>query len=323
MNDVIISLFSKAGYDRAAQGVAGAGRRLADEFGCQLHAIIIGSPDEAMTAAVATYVDAVTIADDAALSEYQPEICLDAVTQICRQLSPQAILLSNDFYSQELAPRLAYRLGGSAVADALELKVVDGKVRANRSVYGGKAMATIELKRAPAVLWLRSRAFDPAPARPEATDAIHHATVELAATATPNITDRKVEAGDEARLEDAKVIVSGGRGLGGPEPFNELQKIANRLGAQMAASRAACDSGWVPPSWQVGQTGKKVAPGLYLAVAIHGASQHLAGISDSKNIAAINIDKDAPIFKQCRFGIVEDYRKVVPLLIERLNVLKK
>src|SRR5687767_8062035 len=122
MNDVIITLFASAGYDRAAQGVAGAGRRLADEFGCQLHAVIIGSPDEIMIAAMATVADAVTIADHAALAEYQPEICLNALQQICKQLSPGAVLLSNDFYSQELAPRLAHRLGGSAVADGLALK---------------------------------------------------------------------------------------------------------------------------------------------------------------------------------------------------------
>jgi electron transfer flavoprotein alpha subunit len=322
MNHVIIILFASAGYDRAAQGVAGAGRRLAAELGCQLHAVIIGSPDEAMTASLAGIADAVTIADQAALAEYQPEICLNGVAQICKQLSPSAVLLSNDFYSQELAPRLAHRLGGSAVADGLELKVVDGKVRVNRSVYGGKATATIELKRTPAVVWLRARAFDPAPARAESTTAISQAALDLQTSATTRITERTVEAGEDARLEDAKVIVSGGRGLGGPEPFEELQKIANILNAQMAASRAACDSGWVPPSWQVGQTGKKVAPGLYIAVAISGASQHLAGMSDSKNIAAINIDKDAPIFKRCRFGIAEDYRKVVPLLIERLKAMK-
>ena len=120
------------------------------------------------------------------------------------------------------------------------------------------------------------------------------------------------------RLEDAETIVSGGRGLGGPEPFEELKKLADAIGAEVAASRAACDAGWVPPNWQVGQTGKKVAPQLYLAVAISGASQHLMGIADSKVIAAINSDADAPIFKHCSFGLVEDYRKVVGPLAERL-----
>jgi electron transfer flavoprotein alpha subunit len=321
MSDVIIGLFASAGYDRATQGVAGAGRKLADELGSKLHAAIIGAADEAMKSAVAAVSDAVTVADHPALNDYQPELCLSALTQICKTVQPRAVLLSNDTYSQELAPRLAHRLGGSAVADGLQLTGNDGAIRVTRSVYGGKALATIELRRAPAVVWVRARAFDPAPIR-DTPAPVNQATVDLPADTPIRITERKVEAGDEARLEDAKVIISGGRGLGGPEPFTELKRIADLLGAQMGASRAACDSGWVPPSWQIGQTGKKVAPGLYLAVAIHGASQHLAGMSDSKCIAAINIDKDAPIFKHCRFGIVEDYRKVVPLLIERLATLK-
>ena len=115
------------------------------------------------------------------------------------------------------------------------------------------------------------------------------------------------------------MIVSGGRGLGGPEPFQQLQALADALGAQMAASRTACDAGWVPASWQVGQTGKKVAPELYLAIAISGDSQHIMGIADSKIICAINRDPDAPIFKHCQFGLVEDYQKVVGPLIEKLR----
>jgi electron transfer flavoprotein alpha subunit len=133
------------------------------------------------------------------------------------------------------------------------------------------------------------------------------------------IIERHVAQQGASRLEDAQVIVSGGRGIGGPEGFREeLQPLAEILGAQMAASRAACDAGWVPPTWQVGQTGKKVAPELYLAIAITGASQHMAGISEAKNIVAINIDPEAPIFKHARFGIVDDYRKVVPQLREKL-----
>jgi electron transfer flavoprotein alpha subunit len=321
MSDVIIGLFASAGYDRAAQGVAGAGRQLAGELNSQLHAVILGAADETMKSAVAAVCDAVTVADNPALSEYQPELYLAGLTQICKAVHPSAVLLSNDTYSQELAPRLAHRLGGSAVADGLQLSVHESVVRVTRSVYGGKALATVQLKRSPAVVWLRARAFDPAPTR-ESPASINQASLDLPVDSPTRITEHKVEASDEARLEDAKIIVSGGRGLGGPEPFSDLRKIADLLGAQMGASRAACDSGWVPPSWQIGQTGKKVAPGLYLAVAIHGASQHLAGMSDSKCVAAINIDKDAPIFKHCRFGIVEDYRKVVPLLIERLSTLK-
>jgi electron transfer flavoprotein alpha subunit len=328
MNEVIVALFSASGLDRAGQGALGAARRLADALNGQLHAVLIGAPNDELTSGAASVADAVTIADDPALTFYQPEVCLAALVQICQKVGPRAVLLGNDTYSQELAPRLAYRLGGSAVGDAVELTAEDGAIRAKRSVYGGKAVAVIELRRTPAVVWLRARAFvaaEPHPAAgPRATAAsVAKAELNLAAIGGPRIIERATESAGEARLEDARVIVSGGRGLGGPEPFKDLQGVAALINGQVAASRAACDAGWVPPSWQVGQTGKKVAPGLYLAVAIHGASQHLAGISDAKVIAAINIDPDAPIFKHCSFGIVEDYRKVIPLLREQLAAQKK
>jgi electron transfer flavoprotein alpha subunit len=323
MNDVVICLFAATGFDRAAQGITGAGRRLADALGGKLHAIITGRPESAMTSAVAAVADAVTVADGAELQEYQPEITLSALAQLCRNLAPRAVLLGNDTYSQELAPRLAHRLGGSAVGDGIEVRTDEGRIRVVRSVYGGKAMAVIELKRTPAVIWLRARAFEPASARAAATAEVTKAALDLPPEQRTRIIERKNETSGEARLEDARVIVSGGRGLGGPEPFADLRELADLLGGQVAASRAACDAGWAPPSWQVGQTGKKVAPGLYLAIAIHGASQHLAGISDAKVITAINIDRDAPIFKHCRFGIVEDYRKVVPLLREKLAALQR
>jgi electron transfer flavoprotein alpha subunit len=313
---VVICLFGKNGFDRAAQGVAGAGRRLADELDTKLQAVIIGAADAAMIEAAQAAVDGVTVAAQAELSEYQPEAYLTAAAQICQGLSAQAVLLANDTYSQEMTARLAYRLGGSAAGDVIAITTQDGKVLARRSVYGGKAEAVIQLNRTPAVLWIRARAFAPALARDEAAE-VNQAPLTLTEART-KIVERKSEASGEARLEDAQLIVSGGRGLGGSEPFEDLKALAATIGAQVAASRAACDSGWCPPTWQVGQTGKKVAPQLYLAIAIHGASQHLAGMSDSKVIAAINIDKDAPIFKHCQFGIVEDYRKVVPLLKEKL-----
>lgn len=320
MSNVLIILFSSSGYDRAAQGLAGAGRRLADSLGTPLYAVCLGAANEALNSQLAGVADEVVVAAQPELHEYQPETCLAALSQLCRDASAQAVLLGNDAYSQELAPRLAHRLGGSAVGDGIEVAVQAGRIRVKRGAYGGKAVATVELKRAPAVLWLRARAFDPPhPAGKSAT--VRSIELSLSAASPTRIVERKSEATGEARLEDARVIVSGGRGLGGPEPFKDLQELAAMLGGQTAASRAACDSGWCPPSWQVGQTGKKVAPGLYLAVAIRGASQHLAGISEAKVVAAINIDAEAPIFKHCRFGIVEDYRKVIPLLREKLSRL--
>ncbi|HEX8176223.1 MAG TPA: electron transfer flavoprotein subunit alpha/FixB family protein [Pyrinomonadaceae bacterium] len=323
MNDVIISLFSSAGFDKAAQGLAGAGRRLAQELGGELHAIILGAEAEALAQEVARVADAVTVANQPELAEYQTETCLSALFQLCSERLPRAVLFANDTYSQELAPRLAYRLGGSSVGDGVEVRIEGEALLVSRQVYGGKAQAVIELKRRPAVVWLRARSFAPAAPRQEAC-AVTSVTLDVQADARTRIVERKREAGGEARLEEARVIVSGGRGIGGPEPFeSELKPLADLLGAQMAASRAACDAGWVPPTWQIGQTGKKVTPDLYLAIAITGASQHMAGISEAKTIAAINTDPDAPIFKHSRFGIVADYKQVVPILREKLAALQK
>ncbi|HEY6403535.1 MAG TPA: electron transfer flavoprotein subunit alpha/FixB family protein [Blastocatellia bacterium] len=323
MSDIIICLFSGSGYNRSAQGVIGEGRRLASQINGRLHAVIAGAHDPELNIRIASVADAVITADQRELTQYQPELHLDVITQICRDIRPRVVLFGNDTYSQETAPRLAHRLGGAAAGDCLELMTDGDAVRVKRSVYGGKAIATIELKRSPAVLWLRARAFEPLAVTSTSVTTVRRTRFDIPSNVPTQIIERKSEAAGAARLEDARVLVSGGRGLGGPEPFKDLQELAAMLGGQTAASRAACDSGWCPPSWQVGQTGKKVAPGLYIAVAIRGASQHMAGISDARNIAAINIDPDAPIFKSCRFGIVEDYRKVIPLLKEKLASLQK
>jgi electron transfer flavoprotein alpha subunit len=281
----VIVLFSE---DRAAEGLAGAAASLGGE-----------------TRAVH-------------LEGYDIESSLEALVEACR--GADVVLLGNDTYSQELAPRLAHRLGGACAGDGTDLERVGGRIRVTRQVYGGKAQAVLELRRSPAVVWLRARSF---PAGDLA--ALAQASVRglPARAGQPSIVERSATAQGAAKLEDAQVIVSGGRGIGGPDGFREeLQPLADVLGAQMAASRAACDAGWVPPTWQVGQTGKKVAPELYLAIAITGASQHMAGISEARTIAAINIDPEAPIFKHARFGIVEDYRKVVPALRKKLEEMK-
>jgi electron transfer flavoprotein alpha subunit len=323
MKDIVVCLFAASGFDKAAQGLLGAGLRLAEESRGQLHAIIFGSGADALATAAARNADSVTVVDHPDLTEYQPETCLNVLAQLGRELSPRAILFTSETYCQEIAPRLAHRLGGSAVGDGLKVETRGEALLVTRQVYGGKAQAVIRLNRTPAVLWLRARMFEPAPVR-ATPGSIRRAAVQIPADTRTRITERKHEEAGEQRLEDARVIVSGGRGVGGPEPFaGELLSLAKLLGGQMAATRAACDAGWVPPTWQVGQTGKKVAPELYLAVGISGAMQHMTGIAEARNIVAINTDPEAPIFAYCRFGVVGDYRAILPLLREKLAALQK
>jgi len=322
MKDIVLCLFAAAGFDKAAQGLTGAAQRLAAESGGQVHVILLGSGAQAFASEFAPFVQTVLLADQAELDDYQPEICLDVLFQVCSTLEPRAILFSSDTYSQEIVPRLAHRLGGSAVGDGMALAMKGDALRITRQVYGGKAQAVIDMKRSPAVAWVRGNSF--APATAGALGEIKSIAATPIPTVRCRIVERKREDTGEVRLEDARVIVGGGRGLGGPEPFkSELRPLADLLGAQLAATRAACDAGWVPATWQVGQTGKHVAPDLYLAIGLSGASQHLAGISEAKNIVAINIDPEASIFKYCQFGMVGDFRKVVPLLRQKLEALSK
>ena len=233
--------------------------------------------------------------------------------------------MSQDAYSQEVAARLGARLGGCSLGDAQAVELVDDKVRVKRSVYGGKAVAYVQANLTPVVIWLRARAFAAEAARENVAQVESKSVLsdeQLAELPAVSITAKQKEESTGVKLEDAQVIVSGGRGLGGPEPFQELDRLAEVMSGQVAASRAACDSGWVPPGYQVGQTGKKVAPELYLAIAISGASQHLMGISDAKVVAAINTDPDAPIFKRSQIGLVEDWKQAVGPLREKLAELQ-
>ena len=321
MSNVIVVLFGDAGFDRSAEGVIGAGHRLAAQCGGDLIAVVLGAMQEGAVREVTKRVERVIVAADGGLAEYQPDSALQALEQIVAPLDAAAVLLGNDIYSQEITPRLAHRLAGSSLADAVAVEWTNGTMRATRSAYGGKAVSVYELKKSPAVVWVRSRAMEVAEERGGNAE-VEQGDVSLGELGV-EIVERRVEAQEGVRLEDAPIIVSGGRGLGGPEPFELLQDLATAIGAEMGASRAACDSGWVPPTWQVGQTGKKVAPELYIAIAISGASQHLLGMGDSKTITAVNTDPDAPIFRHCSFGIVEDYKNVVARLTEKLTELKQ
>lgn len=320
MASVISCFLPGAEFDRAAQGLLGAAEQLAKDLGAT-HVVLSAGAADSLPPQAGQYADRVVQVDSADLTADHPESALSALHAACADLEPQAVLLGQDAASQELAPRLGHRLGGCSIGDAQSIRVEDGSIRVTRSVYGGKALAVVQANRVPAVIWVRARAFDPATERP-AGAAPETVSVTLDGNvAATKVVDRQVESSSTVRLEDAAVIVSGGRGLGGPEPFEDLKALASVMNAEVAASRAACDAGWVPPGLQVGQTGRKVAPELYVAIGISGASQHLMGIADAKVVAAINTDADAPIFRHCQFGLVEDWQNVVGPLKERLAAM--
>lgn len=320
MGSVVTCFLPGSEFDRAAQGLLAAGEQLAGQLSTDHVVVCAGAADELKQGA-AQHADRVISLECSDLSADHPESCLSALQATCSTLEVQAVLLGQDAWSQELTPRLGRRLNGCSIGDAQALSVEDGQIRVQRSVYGGKAVAIVQASRVPAVIWVRARAFEVAADRAESA-----AVETVSVTAEGNVdatqvVSREMESDSDVRLEDASIIVSGGRGLGGPEPFEDLKELASVMKAEVAASRAACDAGWVPPGLQVGQTGKKVAPELYVAVAISGASQHLMGIADAKVVAAVNTDAEAPIFKHCQFGLVEDWKHVVGPLKERLAAL--
>ncbi len=319
MSSVISCFLPAAEFDRAAEGLLAAGEQLSKALGV-CHIVLCADATDSMLRNAGKHADRVIQLKCDELSADSPESCLNALRAGCSHLTPQAVLLGQDVWSKELTPRLGHRLGGCSINDAQAIEVKEGSIRATRSVYGGKAVAIIEARSTPAVISVRARAFTSGAERPEAATP-EELNLSIDASHPTKVTQRYLETASEVNLEDAAVIVSGGRGLAGPEPFEHLRRLASVMKAEVSASRAACDAGWVPPGLQVGQTGKWVAPELYLAIAISGASQHLMGIADAKVVAAINIDPEAPIFKRCQFGIVEDWQKVVGPLEKRITEL--
>ncbi|MBF8286239.1 MAG: electron transfer flavoprotein subunit alpha/FixB family protein, partial [Dehalococcoidia bacterium] len=197
------------------------------------------------------------------------------------------------------------------------------RLQATRPCYGGSARARYSINGTPQMATLRAKVYDPLERDPSRqAEVVKQPAGVSADSLRVRITGRRKEAVEGVRLEDAAVVVSGGRGLGGPEGFQSLEELAKLLGGAVGATRAVCDLGWYPVAAQVGLTGKVVTPDLYIAVAISGASQHMAGISQVKNIVAINKDPEASIFKSSRFGVVGDWKEVVAAFTEKVRELK-
>lgn len=249
-----------------------------------------------------------------------------ALEQVCRQTCPAVVLVGKTLVGRDVGPRLAFRLGVGVANDCNEVGIDPGtgRVVASRPVYGGSATATVTFTdEDPQVVVLRERAYDPLEADASRTGELVQIDVDLGATVERV---RHVETVHQesrgVRLEDASVVVCGGRGLGGPEPFEALEELAGLLGGAVGASRAVCDAGWVDHGYQIGLTGKTVTPDLYITVGISGASQHMAGCSGAKHIVAINRDGDANIFKEASYGVVGDWKAILPAFVEKVRELR-
>jgi electron transfer flavoprotein alpha subunit len=258
--------------------------------------------------------DRVHVFDQAELAAYATEPYSRAVAQVIGQAKPQAVLVPFTAQGKDLAPRVAARVGAGLVSDCVALAVKDGRLEARRPMYAGKAYATVRWVGEPQLATLRPNVFALGAPDPARKAEVAKATVDAASRA--RVKEVKATASGKVELTEAQIIVSGGRGLKGPENFHLVESLAAALGAAVGASRAVVDAGWVDHQYQVGQTGKTVSPTLYVACGISGAIQHLAGMSSSKTIVAINKDPDAPIFKVANYGVVADVFELLPRLTE-------
>ena len=291
-----------------------AARTVADGLGQELTGLVFGEGVSGVAdAAFDLGVDTVLGADDATLASFRVEAVGPLVTKLAQEHSPSVILASASSRGRDLAAWVAADLEVGLVSDGVDVAVDGDKVKVTRPVYAGKLLSDVFATSSTQVITLRSRAFPQA----ESTGKSGSATWVDAAVSEDDIPTKIVSfEGKEGTvsLTDASIIVSGGRGVGGPEGFAPVKELADTLGAALGASRAAVDAGWIPYEHQVGQTGKVVSPDLYIAAGISGAIQHQAGMRTSKIIVAINKDADAPIFKLAQYGIVGDLFKVLPAL---------
>lgn len=305
--------------------ILGCGRKLAEELKEGLFCVLLGSKlGEAPQDAIAYGADKVYTVEDPLLADYQTDSYVAVMENVIKDISPRIVLLGQTSIGRDLAPRLAFRLDVSAATDALELSIDPGTklLQQTRSVYGGNARATFVSEATPQIATVRQKAMTPLEPDAGKKGEIVPLKVELDPTKirTKVLQTVKEEVAG-IKLEDAQTVVTGGRGIGGPEGFKQLEELAKALKAAIGASRPPCDNGWVPDTMQVGLTGKIVTPELYIAVGISGSSQHIAGCSGAKTIVAVNKDPEANIFKEARFGVVGDWKQVIPAFTEKVKEL--
>ena len=312
-------------FRRGTLELLGEGRRLADRLGVQLSAVLLGAGIEAMARDLFAYgADKVYLAQDPVLAHYRTGPYTDVLAGLINRHKPEIVLISATPQGRDLAPRVAARLAAGLTADCTGLDIDESErlLVQTRPAFGGNLMATIVSRHArPQMATVRPgvmKALEPDPSR---AGEIVNVPVHLdeRSMLTKIIEIVQLDTDGRVNLQDAEIIVSGGRGLGKPENFALIRELAKALGGAVGASRAAVDAGWIPAYHQVGQTGRTVQPKLYIACGISGAVQHLAGMSSADCIIAINKDPAAPIFNIATYSIVGDLFEIVPALTRKLR----
>jgi len=299
--------------------IVSEGRRLADALGQNVTTLLLGSNVKDKAASLGHYgADKVLVADDPRLETYTTDAYTAVITELVKANDPAILLLGASVQGKDLAARLSARLGVAMAQDCTAFSIEDGNLVAIRPIYAGKAYAKVTFNES----WPQMAAARPNVMAMNEPDTSRAAEVVDASFSLDDsllktkVVDVAKDESGKVDLTEAEKIVSGGRGMKGPEHYPILEALADVIGASVGASRSAVDAGWRPHSDQVGQTGKVVSPNLYIACGISGAIQHLAGMSTSKVIVAINKDPDAPIFQRADYGVVDDLFKIVPAFTE-------
>jgi electron transfer flavoprotein alpha subunit len=301
--------------------LASTARKLADVLGEEVCAVLCGSGIEGIAGQLGKYgVDKVYVADAPALEPYTTDAHSAAVAKIVKENDPSILLLGASTQGRDLSARLVGKLHTGMGTDCIDAKIVDGKLLLTRPMYAGKCFGEVAISSFPQMATLRPNVF-PAVENQKAGEVVKFDAALDEGKLRTKVLEVQKDTSGKVDLTEANIIVSGGRGMKGPENYTIIEELAAVLGATVGASRSAVDAGWRPQSDQVGQTGKIVSPNLYIACGISGAIQHLAGMSSSKVIVAINKDAEAPIFARADYGIVDDLFKVVPELTKACKEL--
>jgi len=300
----------------------GIGRKLADQKNEKLGAVILENNTDIANQAIQQGSDIVYTVDDPILANQDSEAITHALQIVIKKAEPELVILGQTNIGRDQAPRLAFRLNTCATLDCTDIIYDSGQFKVKKPVYGGNAIGVYSSRTTPYIVTIRSKAFAGSLNDTLRQGVIIDVPVDFS-TVTMRSKKREsiIEESAGIKLEEAQVIVAGGRGIGSKAGFEQLEELSRILKGAVGASRPPCDNGWVPDVCQIGLTGKIVAPELYIAVAISGSSQHMSGCSGAKSIVAINKDKEANIFKYARIGAVEDWKKILPSFTARVKEL--